>query len=307
MGSTRVKAIKADDYIQDLLIRGNLALARHLRADVVTIRSPIAFGLDQIVRYEVDNLHDGDQAPRRPGKLCVLVETNGGHIEVVERIYGVFRRHYRHVSFLVPDYAYSAGTVLVLSGDEIYMDYYSILGPIDPQIESNEGRFVPGLGYLQKYKELTEKINRAVDPETVRAELAYLLQKFDPAELFLLEQAKNHSLSLLRTWLPMHKFKSWKKTRGRGLRVTPAMRRKRAEEIATTLGNPERWHSHGRGIGIKELTSEEIKLDIVNFADDPELNPLVVNYYQLFTDYCSKLGLRNDGTVIHTRNGLRRF
>ncbi len=45
----------------------------------------------------------------------------------------VMRKHYKEVSFIVPSHAYSAGTVLVLSGDKIYMDYYSVLGPIDPQ------------------------------------------------------------------------------------------------------------------------------------------------------------------------------
>lgn len=229
----------------------------------------------------------------------------GGNIEVAERIYGVFRQHYSAVSFIVPDYAYSAGTVLVLSGDEIYMDYYSILGPIDPQIRSTDGRFVPGLGYLQKYEELMKTINEAPDPTQVRAELSYLIAKFDPAELFLLEHARSHSTSLLKTWLPRHKFKHWTETKGRGIRVTQAMREQRAEEIAMILGNPERWHSHGRGIGIKDLTSDEIKLDIINFGADPNLDQLIGSYYPLFTDYSDKLGFNSESTALHTRNGMR--
>jgi ClpP class serine protease len=53
----------------------------------------------------------------------------------VERIVSVFRKHYDIVEYVVPNYAYSASTILVLSGDEIYLDYYSVLGPIDPQME----------------------------------------------------------------------------------------------------------------------------------------------------------------------------
>lgn len=298
-----MRAIRADEYVSALLRKGNAELSKYMKADVVVIRSPIAFGLDQVIRQEIDNLHhdEDDRSPR----LSVLLETNGGHIEVVERIYGVFRKHYTTVAFIVPDYAYSAGTVLVLSGDDIYMDYYSILGPIDPQIQSADGRFVPGLGYLQKYDELTKKINEAQDPAKVRAELSYLLSKFDPGELFLLEQARNHSISLLKAWLPRHKFKRWTRTKGRRAKVTKSMREQRAEEIATVLGNPERWHSHGRGIGIKELTSDEIKLDIINFGDDHELNHLIGSYYQLLVDYCDKLGLGMESTVLHTKNGLR--
>jgi len=294
---------RADDYISALLNKGNSDLAKHMKADVIVIRSQMVFGLNQIIRQELDDLHQGENT--RSIRLCVLLETSGGAIEVVERIYGVFRKHYKTVSFIVPDHAYSAGTVLVLSGDEIYMDYHSILGPIDPQVQSADGRFVPGIGYLQKYEELTKKINEATDLAGVRAELSYLLAKFDPAELFQLEQARNHSISLLKAWLPRHKFKHWTKTSQRGVRVTQAMRKQRAAEIATILGNPARWHSHSRGIGIKELTSNEIKLDVINFGDDPELNKLIGNYYELFIDYCTQLDVDTNSISLHTKNGLR--
>ena len=51
----------------------------------------------------------------------------------VERTVGIIRQHYFQVDFIIPDKAMSAGTVCALSGDNIYMDYYSQLGPIDPQ------------------------------------------------------------------------------------------------------------------------------------------------------------------------------
>ncbi len=303
-----MKVIKADDYIQAILGKGNQELATHLKADVLLIKSPILPGLDAVVRTEIEAIQEKPQPPRRSNRLCVLIETTGGYIEVVERIYSVFRKHYKHVIFIVPNYAYSAGTVLVLSGDEIYMDYYSILGPIDPQYEMGDGKFLPGLGYLNKYKELVEIVNAADNPKKVRAELAYLLEKFDPAVLFFLEQARKHSISLLEEWLPKHKFKHWKKTQSRGANVTPAMRRERASKIAETLGDPTRWHSHGRGISLKELSSDEIKLDIVDFGEDAALTSLIGNYYHLFTDYCAKMGRGGtEHTIIHSSNGLRRL
>jgi hypothetical protein len=303
-----MKTRRADDYISAILESRNKELGDQLESDVVAIKSPIRFGLDAVIRHELENLHEDLEESKRRRRLCVVIETTGGQIEAVERIYNVFRKHYDFVSFVVPSFAYSAGTVLVLSGDEIYMDYFSVLGPIDPQYLSEDGRWVPGLGYLHKYEELVDVINTAAEPGTVRAQLSYLLKKFDPATLFLLEQARTHSISLLEEWLPRHKFKSWKITRSSGKKVTPAMRRERARMIAKTLGDATRWHSHGRGIGIHELTSEEIKLDIVNFGDDPKLNSCVRNYYHLFADYCSKLasGGPND-PVIHSLNGLRRF
>lgn len=299
-----MRHVKADDYISAILVNGNTELATHLDSDVIVIKSPIKFGLDQAIRHEIENL-DSDST-KRSARLSVIVETTGGYIEVVERIYNVFRRHYDFVEFIVPNYAYSAGTVLVLSGDEIHMDYYSVLGPIDPQYETDDGKFVPGLGYLQKFDELLARINTERDAEKVRAELAYLLNKFDPAMLFHLEQARNHSISLLEEWLPKHKFKNWDRTESKKRKVTAAMRKKRARDVATILGNPARWHSHGRGICIKDLTSDEIKLKVNNFGDDESLKMKIGNYYHLFMDYCVKVGAGGpDSTVLHSRNGLR--
>lgn len=102
--------------------------------------------------------------------LIVVIETNGGLMETVERLVAVMRAHYERVSFVVPNFAYSAGTVLALSGDKIFMDYYSVLGPIDPQYRDSDGKFLPGYGYLAKFKEITELINNSSSPQECRAE-----------------------------------------------------------------------------------------------------------------------------------------
>ncbi|MCR4307468.1 MAG: serine dehydrogenasease [Candidatus Berkelbacteria bacterium] len=225
-------------------------------------------------------------------------------METVERIVSIFRKHYRIVEFVVPNYAYSAGTILVMSGDEIHMDYYSVLGPIDPQYEF-QGEYVPGLGYLAKYEELTAEINNC-DPtqlNEVQAQLSFLVNKFDPAKLFHIEQSIEHAKSLLKEWLPKYKFKDWKKTGTNGTKVTKSMKDKRANEIAEVLGNAKRWHSHGRGISIRELGSEEIKLKINNFGDDTETNGLIRAYYGLFVDYIQKIGM---DSAIHSNRGLKR-
>ena len=85
---------------------------------------------------------------KKKNKLAVILETDGGYIEVVERIVKTLRHHYNNVEFVVPNFAMSAGAVLVMSGDAIHMDYFSTLGPIDPQISNTSGKQVSALGYL---------------------------------------------------------------------------------------------------------------------------------------------------------------
>ena len=181
-------------------------------------------------------------------------------METVERLVAVMRTHYERVSFVIPNFAYSAGTVLALSGDKIYMDYYSVLGPIDPQYRGLDGTFLPGQRMLTQYKELVKTINAAASPDNVRTEVSFLIRNFDPAQLFQLEQAVQHGVTLITEWLPQYKFKDWMHTGTMGNKVTQQMKKNRAKKIATTLGQASKWHSHGRGIPMKRLQSGEINL-----------------------------------------------
>ena len=263
--------------------------------------------LDSLFRIEVELIKAESGKGRGKGKdrLCILLETGGGYIETVKRLVDVMRRHYKHVSFVIPDYAYSAGTVLALSGDDIYMDYYSILGPIDPQVpDETGGTLLPGAGYLAKFKELVEEINaaRMKDSKAKQAELTYLIKRFEPAKLFHIEQAIEHGQALIEEWLPKYKFKSWVTTSS-GKKVTPTMRKKRAKEVAEVLGDASKWHSHGRGISMQELEQEDIKLQIEDFGKDKVLSELVRNYHGLAVDFATKQ--RINGFIHSSRNGIR--
>jgi hypothetical protein len=268
----------------------------------------MTFGLDAAIKNEIENLNEPDEDGRRPAKsdkLVVVLETTGGFIEVVERIVSVFRRHYKRVVFIIPNYAYSAGTVLALSGDDIYMNYYSILGPIDPQFPTEGGRSVPGMGYIAKYNELRALINSVPDDKvgSVRAEMSILLRNFDQAKLFQIQQAINHSKELVEQWLPKYKFRTWKNTDS-GKKVTAQMRRDRAKQIAAVLGDAEHWHSHGRGISMAELSKSEIGLKVNDFGTDDMLNMHITHYHGLFSDFMQSSGMK---AAIHTRKRIRRL
>lgn len=298
-------AIKADEVIQNVLSQGCVFLGAQLKADTLAIFAPMSFGLEAVIKNEIEYIQesreDGDPVLDR---LAVILETGGGYVEAVERIVRVFRKHYKFVDFIIPNYAYSAGTVLVLSGDNIYMNYYSILGPIDPQFKTEDGRTVPGLGYISKYHSLMDTINSVPDDKIgeVRAEMAFLLKKFNPAHIFHIEQSIRHSQELIEQWLPKYKFKSWKKTES-GKRVTAAMRLERAKAIAGILGDAEHWHSHGRGISMAELESDKIGLKVEDFGKDVQLNHNITQFHGLMSDFMAAQGMT---AAIHSRHRLRK-
>lgn len=303
-----MEAINASQLATAVLSQMNGELATKFDADVIFIKSPMRAPLDSLFRIEVETIRatNSDKGKVKGGKLCIVLETPGGYIETVKRLVDVMRRHYKHVSFVIPDYAYSAGTVLALSGDDIIMDYYSILGPIDPQVPDEAGgTLLPGAGYLAKFRELVDEINaaRVKDPKAKDAELNYLIKRFEPAKLFHIEQAIEHGQALIEEWLPKYKFKSWVTTDS-GKKVTPAMRRDRAKEVARVLGDASKWHSHGRGISMSELEGDDIKLQIQDFGKDNDLSMHIRNYHGLAVDFATKQGIH---AFIHSsRNGMRR-
>ncbi|WP_298136993.1 hypothetical protein [Acidiferrobacter sp.] len=86
--------------------------------------------------------------------LAICLTTPGGEVEPVENMVDIVRHHYDTIYFIVPSAAYSAGTIFCMSGDKIYRDYSSSLGPIDPQVPDKENKYlVPAPGYLDKVAE----------------------------------------------------------------------------------------------------------------------------------------------------------
>ena len=202
------------------------------------------------------------------------------------------RNNYRYVDFIIPNYAYSAGTVFAMSGDAIYMDYYSRLGPIDPQIETSSGRQVSALGYLEQWDRLIQK---AQNGSLTIPEIQLMIDGFDQAELYRFEQERALSIALLEEWLVKYKFKNWKVTQTHGTKVTQKMRKKRASEIGTKLNDTKKWHTHGHGIA-KAVLEKDLKLIIDDFGQIPPLGDSIKNYHNLLTDY---MGKRGTSGIIH--------
>ena len=282
---------RPSDRQQEVLNQYLSRLEDVLQSDVLTIFGPIYPGLDNIVRRTVEQLRN------RRARIAVVLDTVGGVVEVVERMVTVIRHHYNEVYFLVPDRAMSAGTVFVMAGNQIYMNYFSCLGPIDPQIEK-DGKFVPAMSYLNQYQRLCAK---AESGQLNMAELI-LLNNFDPGELYQFEQARLLSQDLLTEWLSTYKFRDWDTHSSTGNPVTPEERRQRAEEIATVLGDYERWRSHGRMISRETLISDpRLRLKIERIEDNPSLFLALEDYVMLLESY---LQSNQPELFVHTRSSF---
>lgn len=297
------KPATANAFVEQELHRGLREIEAAFSCHALSLTGPLLQGVDDILRKIVEKRCIRDTAS---DKLVVLLTTPGGFLEPVQRMVSTIRRHYRVVDFVIPNYAYSAGTIFALSGDAIHMDYYSRLGPIDPQIKSTRGRTassrrtVSALGHLEKYNELIRKAQKGT---ISAAEVQLLIDGFDQAELYNIEQARDLSIAALEEWLVEYKFKNWTITATRQTPVTLEMKKKRASQIGKQLNDTKRWHSHGYGISM-DVLQKELKLLIDDFGKNPVLSAPISSYHDLLSDYMTK---RDTEGVVHICDEYRPY
>lgn len=275
-----------DTLVLDALTERLEKLEKVLDADVISIFSPMTYGVDtRLNRALMSN-------PKRKEKLAIILETPGGVAEIVERMVESIRNVYEELIFIVPDRAMSAGTIFVMAGDRILMSPFSVLGPIDPQIEK-DGKLIPALSYLNQYEALVEKSSQG---KLTTAEFA-MLDKLDLAELHTFRQARDLSVDLVKKWLADHKFKDWTETETQKQPVTAELRQARAKEIADALTDNERWHSHARGISMSTLR-KELNLRVENYQETKPLAEAIHAYFDLYADMLNQKSILS---FVHSR------
>ena len=281
-----------EDIIRKSLNKRIQDLEKHFDADVLTYFGPFN-GIEASFLKIVEELADDKD---KKDKIYIVLTTGGGSANTVERFVNILRNHYKEVNFIVPDYAYSAGTIFCMSGDNILMDYFSVLGPIDPQVQNKEGRMVAALGYLDK---INEMLLKAKNNEITEVEFM-ILKDFDLADLRGYEQAKDLTIDLLKKWLVKYKFKNWDTHRTDKKRlnykVNEEEKTKRAKEIADQLSDNNKWKSHRRPINIEAL--KELRLEIDDYSDNTERRKLIRDYHELVAYYVANKRFRN---FVHTR------
>jgi hypothetical protein len=286
-----------DEALQSFInynLTGITAHERFENHDVVTYYGPIDIAYIDFFRSTIERLISTEKeatgvTSTTPSemKLVIILHTGGGSVETVEKFVEITRHFYGQVDFIVPEYAMSAGTIWCMSGDNIFMNYSSSLGPIDPQVKSSNGKWIPALGYLDQFNEL---IRKSADNTLTRAEML-MLNSLDLAELQRYKQAAELSKDLLRKWLVAYKFKDWdvhQTSPGRiGQPVSIEEKQHRAEEIAKCLNDTSEWRSHSRFIGVKTL-QEKLRLRIDDYSEDAKLVSIVNQIHQLILQFLHK-------------------
>jgi hypothetical protein len=238
--------------IQDLRARPLIVYA----ARFVTTQVP---GITSIEIADVDGFTDLiNSIPESNKSIDVLIHSPGGKPDVTERIVYLLRKRFDEVHFLVPHSAYSAATMLALSGDTITLHSSATLGPIDPQINGIPARSI---------KRGFAKVRDSIKPETLPAYLP-LLEKYSLELLEICEDSETLSKLLVKEWLKKYMLKTEKYSG-------------QIEEVVDFFSDYDSHLIHSRPLVYEKIN--DFKLD-VNYADS-NLNELLWEAYILLEQF----------------------
>lgn len=202
------------------------------------------------------------------GSVDIFLVSNGGSAEAAERIVDLVRNRFSRVRFIIPRNAFSAATLICLSGDTIIMCPSATLGPIDPQIYG-----IPARSILRAFETVEKKLKEE-GPSSLTAYMP-LISKYDLHIFELCKSAEELSKELAKTWLNTYMFKSTDAE-------TVVLK------IVEVLADFDTHKSHGRSINRNK--AKDLGLNITNIENITGLRSLVeslFNQYEFFFDKTS--------------------
>jgi hypothetical protein len=202
--------------------------------------------------------------------LDFYVETPGGSGEAAEEIVRFLHKKFiKQVNFVIAGEAKSAGTLMALGGNKIFMTDSGSLGPIDAQVFIGR-TVVSAHDYIEWVKEKQEESAKS---NSINPFDATIVAQINPGEIGGVFNALNFAIDLVEKWLCQYKFANWDVTETAQKIVTPEMKTQKANSIATQLTNHSEWRSHGRSLKIEDL--ESLGLQIEKIDQNPELSKIV--------------------------------
>ena len=191
--------------------------------------------------------------------LDLIIHTPGGNIAATQSLVDYIRRMFgKDVRAIVPQAAFSAGTILACSCKSIVMGKESNLGPVDPQVSG-----VPAYGVIEEFNRAYKEIKK--DPAKLSV-WQPIIQQYRPTFLTQCENAIKCSKQFLDEQLRTVMFY---RARGKVAKV-----KKIVSELTDYSGG------HDRHIHIDDC--KKIGLKIEDLEADPRLQDLVLTVHHCY-------------------------
>jgi Serine dehydrogenase proteinase len=202
----------------------------------------------------VDLLHNVEE----DADLDLLLHTGGGDIDAAEKLITMVRTKVGNATLriVVPDYAKSAGTLMVLGADSVVMSDTSELGPIDPQVILADGKGNRIRHSIQCYLDAYECHSAALRKNPTDVPSQIMLGKLEPATIKLYEAIRDRARMFAENQLKKGMFRN-----GKG----------NWSQTVSELLDTKRWQSHAQMISWQDAADSKIGLSVEYLAPKSEL------------------------------------
>lgn len=212
--------------------------------------------------------------------LDLILHSPGGSVAATESIIHYLRTKFgQNIRTFVPQLSMSGGTMIALSGFEIWMGNHSNLGPIDPQFGSQPASLV-----LSEFDQAAKEIRD--DPSKINV-WRPILQQIPPTFLSTAKAAVDWSQEIAEQTLESGMFKD------------DADGKKTASSITSALLDVGKNRNHGRHLHRDQC--EELGLKIKHLEDDQDMQDIVLSIHHAFM---ATLGDTNAAKIIGNHLGI---
>lgn len=248
--------------------------------------------------------------PQGVKEIDIVLVTPGGLANQVVNFVNTLRPRFDKVNFILLDMAMSAGSIFIMSGDEIVMSSRSKFGPIDPQVPNKEGRFVPAQSILLAINDIKARgqaaLKKGEQPDWTDIQL---LKNIDIREVGAALGASNYSIQITQEYLEKYKFASWETHSHSKQPVTPQDRAERAKWVANVLCNHSKWKNHGHFID-RVAAYNECKLIVTHSESitglDEAMRRMWALFYWLFENTpMLKIFISNEYCIVRNKQPIR--
>lgn len=193
--------------------------------------------------------------------LDLILHTPGGDVAATEAIVKYIHSFFGNdVRAIIPQAAFSAGTMIACSCKEIIMGKQSNLGPIDPQFNG-----IPCQGVIEEFQTAIAEVNK--HPEQLFA-WQVVISKYHPTFIGECEKSIEWARDMVEKWLSSGMFSEIADTE------------KKAKDVATALSSHSTHKSHRRHISADEC--KKIGLQITMMENDQKLQDAILSVHHAF-------------------------
>ena len=258
------KAPPVESVLAKFRFDGVDALAKKTGRNVIAYYSAFMTRGDQAVDIsdtDINAFMNVVHGMDRKKGLDLVLHTPGGGITATEHLVHYLRDLFgTDIRCIVPQAAFSAGTMIACATREILMGRQSCLGPIDPQF-----RGYPCHGIIEEFKEAVSQIR--TDPSYI-AVWRPVIEQYKPTFLGECQKAIEMSNEFVRDWLRTGMFAGDRRAKSK------------AKKIVDKLGDHSYTKMHARHIPASD--AEKLGLKIKMIEDDQDLQEKVLTLHHAF-------------------------